>query len=95
MPSDNAIVAIFNIPDMTSAQYDQATKDLEAAGAGHPEGRKYHIAAAKDGGWCVVDVWASAESLDRFGQTLMPILQKVGVTPTPPEILPLHNTIQG
>ena len=95
MSSDNAIVAIFNIPGMTSEQYDQTVNDLEAAGAGHPEGRLYHVTAAKDGGWCVVDVWASAESFERFGQTLMPILQKAGVTPTPPEILPVHNTIQG
>lgn len=90
-----AIAVVFEAPGMAAEQYDRALKDLEAAGEGAPPGRLYHVAAPKDGGWLVVDVWDSQEALDRFGQTLMPILQKAGVTPPRPQIYPAHNIILG
>ncbi len=90
----SAIVAVFDIPGMISGQYDQVIKDLEAAGEGSPKGRLYHVAASKAGGWFVVDVWESADLLDRFAQTLMPILQRNGVTPPQPQICPVHNIIK-
>lgn len=88
------IVAVFEIPGMTSEQYDQVIKGLEAAGEGSPEGRLYHVAASKSGGWFVADVWRSPELLDQFAQTLMPILQQAGVTPPQPQIYPVHNIIK-
>lgn len=74
--------------------YDQLTKDLEAAGAGSPQGRLYHIAYAKDGGIVVADVWESGELLEQFAQTLVPVLQRGGVTPIQPQIYPVHNIIK-
>ncbi|MGH7449905.1 MAG: hypothetical protein ACRENG_01020 [bacterium] len=91
----SAITAVFDIPGMTSKQYDQTIKDLEAAGASAPKGRLYHVANSKVGSWFVVDVWESAELLGAFAQTLMPILQKNGVTPPQPQIHPVHNIIKG
>jgi quinol monooxygenase YgiN len=79
----------------TSAQYDQVIRDLEAAGAGKPKGRLYHVAAPKEGRWLVVDVWESEEAFNQFAQTLMPILQKAGVQANPPKTYPVHNIIQG
>ena len=35
----STVVAVFDVPGMTSAQYDQVMSDLEAAGAGSPRGR--------------------------------------------------------
>ncbi len=90
-----AIAVVFDIPGMTSGQYDQVIKDLQVAGAGSPKGRLYHVAASKAGGWLVVDVWASDELLNQFAQTLMPILAKNGVTPPQPSIHPVHNIIEG
>lgn len=92
---NNPIIVVFDVPGMTPEQYDQVIKDLEAAGAGSPRGRLYHVASAKTDGWLVVDVWESAERLDQFAQTLMPSLQKVGVTPPQPQIYPTHNIIKG
>jgi len=89
----STIVAIFDLPGVTAAQYDQVMRDLNAAGAGNPKGRQSHVAASKEGGWLVVDVWESPDSLDRFAGTLMPILQKNGVTPPQPQILPAHNIL--
>lgn len=58
-----AIVAVFDIPEMTSEQYDQGLKALADAGFEHPDGRLHHVAAPKDGGWFVVDVWESGEKV--------------------------------
>ncbi|MFQ5674435.1 MAG: hypothetical protein ACE5G1_00940 [bacterium] len=90
-----AIVSAFNIPGMTSEQYDQTIKELEAAGAGTPDGRLYHVAAPTADGWFVTDVWESAEKFEKFGQTLMPILQSTSVTPVEPAIYQVHNIIKG
>ena len=91
----STIVAIFDVPGMTAAQYDQVMKDLEIAGAGNPKGRQYHVATSKEAGWFVVDVWASPDSLNEFATALMPILQKNGVTPPQPQVFPAHNIVVG
>ena len=91
----STIVAVFEVPGMTSEQYDRSIKELESAGAGNPKGRLYHVASSKSGGWFVVDVWESDELLNQFAQTLMPILQKIGVTPPQPQVYPVHNIIKG
>ena len=90
-----AIVAVFDIAGMTSEQYDRTVRDLEAAGLGNPDGRLYHLAASKEGGWFVADVWESGEHLNRFAKKLIPILQAAGVTPAEPQVLPVHNIIAG
>ena len=91
----STIIAVFDVAGMTAGQYDQVIKDLEAAGEGSPKGRLYHVASSKAAGWFVVDVWESGELLDRFAQTLMPILQKNGVTPPQPQVYPVHIVIKG
>jgi hypothetical protein len=88
-----AITVLFDVPKMTSAQYDQVIKKLEAAGLGAPKGRSYHVASSQPGGWFVVDVWESPELLDQFAKHLMPILQSVGVKPPEPKVFPVHNVI--
>lgn len=88
-----AISAAFEVPGMTAAQYDQVMANLEAAGAGAPSGRLYHIAGPRPDGWFVLDVWTSGEALNHFAGTLMPILQQAGVTPTDPKVYPVHHVI--
>ncbi|MGH2746530.1 MAG: hypothetical protein ACRDKB_01220 [Actinomycetota bacterium] len=90
-----ATTAVFDVPGMTAAQYDQVIAELEAAGAGAPAGRLYHVASQKPGGWLVVDVWESEEALGAFAETLMPLLSKAGVEPPQPAVLRTHNVIGG
>ncbi len=73
------------------AAYDEAWKKLEAAGAAAPAGRLYHVSYGSDDDFRVTDVWESQEAFDAFGQTLMPILQEVGLDPGQPEVLPVHS----
>ena len=90
----SAISVVFDVPDMTTAKYDQVIKDLIAAGQGNPPGRLYHVCSTKGNGCQVVDVWTSGETLNQFAGTLMPILAKNGVTPPQPQITPVHNVIK-
>ena len=89
----STITVLFDMPDVTAAQYDQVIQGLEAVGAGNPQGRLYHVASPKEGGWLVVDVWESDELLNQFAQTLIPIMQKAGVTPPQSQVYPVHNMI--
>ena len=91
-----SILTVFDISSMTTEKYDQAIRGLEVAGQGNPEGRLYHVASVQeDGSIIVIDVWESAELLDEFGKTLIPVLENAGVTPVEPKVYPVHNVIGG
>ena len=85
----------FNIPGMTSKQYDQAWQELRKAGLSNPKGLIHHVGAQQGNNWVVVDVWESAEAFMKFGETLMPILSKLGVPNVPPVITPVHYEQSG
>jgi hypothetical protein len=87
------VIAQFNVPGMTSNQYDNVMKDLASAGHGAPKARLHHVAAALPNGWLVVDLWESGEALNEFAGILMPVLVKNGVTPPQPTILPVYNEV--
>jgi hypothetical protein len=56
------------------------------------EGLLAHIAGESKSGFRVVDVWESEEECGRFGETLIPILQEIGVEGQP-EICPAHTFV--
>jgi hypothetical protein len=85
----------FTPSGFTHDKYDEALRQLEAAGAGAPEGRSYHVAIETDGEIQVFDVWESEATFDAFGQTLMPIMNGLGVDPGEPMVARVHNVIQG
>jgi hypothetical protein len=89
------IIAQFTLPGMTSKQYDQVMKDLAIAGQEQPQARLYHVASDITSGWYVIDIWESAEALNEFAGTLMPILVKNGVTPPTPAVIPVYNIVAG
>ena len=88
-----AIGIYFNPAAMNAAAYDEVIRRLDAAGAGKPAGRQYHVCFGSESKLQVFDVWESQEELDKFGTTLMPILQELGVDPGQPAIEPIHNVI--
>lgn len=80
----------------TPDKYDEAIRQLEAAGAGAPAGRTFHVALESDGGIQVFDIWESAEQFQVFGETLVPILSGLGIEMgAPPMPAHVHNVIQG
>ena len=80
---------------MTAARYDECIERLEQAGAGSPAGRLYHIAFGDENNLRVSDIWESIESFERFGETLRPILDELGIDSGEPEILQVYNMIEG
>ncbi len=88
-------VVRFTPKSMSSQQYDDVIKRLDAAGAGSPQGRIFHVAFGEPDALRVSDIWDTHENFDRFGQTLMPILQDAGVDPGTPEFIETHNIIAG
>jgi hypothetical protein len=91
-----SIITVFNLSTMDTRKYNQAIGDLKAAGQGKPKGRLYHVAARQeDGSIIVTDIWESAALLEEFSKTLIPILNKAGVTPVEPKVYPVLNTIEG
>ncbi len=90
------IITVFNLSTMTAEKYNQAIRGLDAEGQGKPNGRLYHVAARQeDGSTIVTDIWESAELLEEFGKTLIPVLNKAGVTPVEPKVYPVLNVIEG
>jgi hypothetical protein len=91
-----AIVMVSDAGTDTVEQYDQIIKQLDEAGYGNPQGRLSHTAALKDNGsYFVVDVWESAEDLERFAQVLVPLIEAVGGVAPNLKISPLHSMING
>lgn len=78
---------------MTAEQYNTCIDRLKRAGAGNPAGRQYHACFGDSQKLQVFDVWTSQEAFDKFGATLMPILQQIGVDPGQPMVMPIHNVV--
>jgi hypothetical protein len=89
-----AIGIYFGQGNFPADKYDEALSRLDAAGAGAPDGRQYHVALEVDGKINVFDVWESQEKFEAFGATLMPILGELGVDPGPPMIAPVKKVIE-
>jgi len=87
----------FRPTGFTPAIYDQAIEQLNQSGAGFGSvpGRTFHCAMEVDGAIHVFDVWDSMEQFEKFGETLVPILNKLGVDPGQPQVSPLHNVQNG
>jgi hypothetical protein len=89
-----AIAVLFTPTVMNTEQYDECMKRLNEAGADAPSGRLYHACYFNGEQLRVFDVWDSAESFEQFGQTLMPILQQLGINPGQPAIGEIHNIVE-
>lgn len=97
-----AIIAVFQGPTLTQVAYEQSVqgltdgkkKRMETARDWPVEGLLAHIAGQGPNGFRVVDVWKSEEAFQRFGEQLMPILEKLGIQ-VEPEIYPSYAFVTG
>jgi hypothetical protein len=87
----------FQPSNFSTAVYDEAVSQLEQAGAGIGQvpGRTFHCAMEVDGQVSVFDIWESKEQFEKFGETLMPIMSKLGANPGEPMIMTIHNVQNG
>ncbi len=87
----------FKPAGFTPQIYDATLKQLEQAGAGFGKvpGRTFHCAMEVNGAIHVFDVWESMEQFEKFGETLLPVMNKLGVDPGEPQITKIHNQRNG
>jgi len=88
-----SFVLRFTPTGLTAAKYDEIIKQLNADGAGAPKGRSYHVCFGDPNNLFVSEIWENMEDFQAFGQTLMPIMHKLGLEPGQPTVLPVHNSI--
>ena len=88
-----AIGVYFAPAGMSTEKYDECIKLLRKAGAGNPPGRSYHASFGPKDKLMVFDVWTSQAAFDKFGKTLMPILQQLGIDPGQPSVMPMNKVI--
>ena len=90
-----SFVLRFTPAGFTAAKYNEAIKQLNAAGAGSPKGRSYHVCFGDPNNLHVSDIWDNMEDFQAFGKTLLPIMNALGIDPGQPVVLPVHNIIVG
>ena len=89
-----AIVVKFSVSGMSTDKYEAALRQLQTADAGAPPGRLYHVSYGSRDSLQVIDVFDSQKSLEDFGKTLGPILDKLGIK-TQPEVAEAYKIIKG
>jgi hypothetical protein len=88
------VVAVFQSSSLTQQSYEESVRrltggktDLQSPADWPVEGLLAHVAGQGKDGFRVVDVWESEDAFRRFGETLMPILEEIGVQGEP-EVYP-------
>jgi hypothetical protein len=93
-----SVVLIHQGSSFTREKYEEVVRKLtgkarmESASDWPVEGLLVHVAGDSPQGFRVVDVWQSEDACNRFGKTLGPILQEVGVEDQP-EIYEAHTFV--
>jgi hypothetical protein len=90
-----ALIVHFTPKGMNQEKYAEVMRRLDAAGAKAPPGRLHHTCYGPKEALCVVDVYDTQSSFEKFGATLVPILKDMGVDVGQPVITEVHNIVRG
>ena len=74
-----AILIRFTPSGLTSEQYKSVGEKLQESGNWPPDGLLAHVCFGTSGNLRVSEVWESREQMERFGESLMPVLQEQNV----------------
>jgi len=92
------VVLVHQGEGLTKESYEETVRRLTGGkGLNSPadwpvEGLLVHAAGEAEGGFRVIDVWESEEAVRRFGESIGPILQEVGVE-AEPKVYPAHTFV--
>lgn len=81
-------------PYATTEQYDETIARLERLGDWPPDGLEYHVAFRTNGHFRVNEIWDSRDQFEAFDERFAPILKDVGIVPSQPELLEIHNIVK-
>ncbi len=85
------------LPGVTQEQFDKAHDHINPERTA-PNGLLFHSSGPIDGGWGVIDFWASREDFEAFQARIPEGMAAAGIVPSgPPDIkeFPVYETIQG
>jgi hypothetical protein len=86
-----AIAVKFEAEPTTREKYDTVRKRLEEAGKWPAPGLVFHAAYGSSNVEGVFEVWESRDAFERFGSTLMPLLDEVGINAGQPQVLDIYK----
>ena len=93
------VVAVHQTPSLTQERYEEVVRRLtngksrlESASDLPFDGLIVHAAGQGTNGFCVVDVFASEEAVERFNEAMGSIPREVGIE-QPPDFFPAHTFI--
>ena len=66
-----AIAIYFHPKSLSAGQYDEAIRELDAAGAGQPAGRVHHSCFGPGNALMVYEVWESQQAFEEYGPVLL------------------------
>ncbi len=91
------VIVLIDAPEIDPGTYDAMGARMDAhAGdqSNHPA--VSHVAAVKNGGLFVVDVWDSPDAFGAFARSeIVPAGEAVGIAPLEPRLVPAINRIRG
>jgi hypothetical protein len=88
-----SVMAIYRSAGVDKAKYDAVIKELDSKRAPEP-GNLLHLAGfTGPDSIVVIDVWESPEQLAKFGERLVPVLQKHGIPDQAAEIVEVYGLI--
>jgi hypothetical protein len=92
-------MAVHRVPSLTQARYEEVVRRLtggktrlESPSDLPFDGLLAHVAAQTPEGFLIIDVFESAEAVERFNATMATIPRDVGIE-SPPEFYPAHTFI--
>jgi hypothetical protein len=89
-----SVIVIAETPGLDAEGYERIVKEQGHRTGELPAGCTAHFAGPADGGWRVIAVWDSAEQVAEFGRSVLaPAMQRAGVTPSRPQVFPLHYAL--
>jgi hypothetical protein len=83
------IMAIYRSSDVDQETFNRYRAEVPIEPT--PKGAIFHQVAFDDDGLLVIDIWENAADLAAFGEAkIVPALQKLGIAPIVPQVLPVY-----
>jgi hypothetical protein len=80
---------------MDAFEYEMSLRLLAQAGQEHPPGRLLHLCTGHGERLQITSVWEHAEDLVAFRNTLLPVVEEIGLDVGVPELKQVHKLIRG
>ena len=89
-----SVLVRFAPPSMTADQYDVIVARLYKEGIHPADGLELEVCFGSGDQMKVSILFDTMDAFKRFGESLQPVLQELGMDPGTPEIMEVHNVIR-